>query len=154
MKRKSDRMSCLLEAIYQPPSNGDIAPEEVNKHIKEKLNPFMHFLKSLPEQMLIKGKKTVTDHNGDRVIVSGTLLDFALVGPGEYTCPNGHRWKAQFYKDLKHGICKFHSNALISAVLLEITYQPDGTTQVAHMLNGKYHGFISFHNRNNYHVTN
>ena len=73
-------MSCLIESLYRPPDNGMLAPEEVSKHIKDKLNPFMNFIKSSPVQLLAEGKKTVVDHNGEIVEVRGTMLDGMLMG--------------------------------------------------------------------------
>ena len=64
------------------------------------------------------------------VTVNGSLYNGQLTGYGQYTDKIGNEWFATFHQDMKHGVCKVN--------------QKTGTRQTGALVNGQYHGPLSF----------
>ena len=90
-----------------------------------------YYLALAANNLLTQGEKTVKDHHGNDVLVTGQLLNGVLTGKGEYVCPRGFKWVAWFHKDVKHGWghCIF----------------PNGIVQFGTHYNGIYHGPMNFY---------
>lgn len=118
---------------YQSPDIGVFPKTDVATHHEQVTHPYY---KELDDKAFTeRGTKTVVDHRGNSVLVTGSLYKGSLTGYGEYTDRNGHKFYAYFNDDKKHGVCRVD--------------QTSGIRQVGCFFQGQYHGPLTFWHSNN-----